>query len=297
MCAIIANPNKNIHGLLEDFSRNDIFMMRLLQVSKAFDAQRKRGEPVQDIHCVILRSDYMIDQPTRSIKLVEYNTIATGFCPLANKVNEVHKYVLDKYGDRLPLNYGLQEKLNAQKFNHRVLLSEDTNRQDMSFSNQVASMIEGLAHGIKLYKEAMGDSYGQRDPWILFVCEDDERNLCDQKLIEMQLQRDCGIFSIRKTFLEVAFQADFDERSKKLSVDGREIGLVYYRTGYQAEHYMIDGDSSQEWDERKWQARQLLECSLAIKCPSIDLHLSTFKKFQQSFSDETMLNEVMGSER
>ena len=30
----------------------------------------------------------------------------------------------------------------------------------MSFSNQVASMIEGLAHGIKLYKEAMGDSYG-----------------------------------------------------------------------------------------------------------------------------------------
>lgn len=47
--------------------------------------------------------------------------------------------------------------------------------------------------------------------------------------------------------------------------------------------------NSQEWDEEKWQTREMLECSLAIKCPSIDLHLATFKKFQQSFSDESLL--------
>ena len=40
----------------------------------------------------------------------------------------------------------------------------------------------------------------------------------------------------------------------------------------------------------------MLECSLAIKCPSIDLHLATFKKFQQSFSDENLLRDVSGSE-
>ena len=35
---------------------------------------------------------------------------------------------------------------------------------------------------------------------------------------------------------------------------------------------------------------------MAIKCPSIDLHLATFKKFQQSFSDENLLRRVCGSE-
>lgn len=60
-------------------------------------------------------------------------------------------------------------------------------------------------------------------------------------------------------------------------MNSKEIAFVYYRTGYRAEHYMVTG--TQEWDETKWQTRTMLECSLAIKCPSIDLHLTTFKKY------------------
>jgi hypothetical protein len=48
-------------------------------------------------------------------------------------------------------------------------------------------------------------------------------------------------------------------------------------------------------NEGAWDARTLLECSRAIKCPSIDVHLTTFKKFQQAFSDEKLLHEVMAS--
>ena len=55
---------------------------------------------------------------------------------------------------------------------------------------------------------------------------------------------------------------------------------------------MIDG----QYDSGKWQARQMLECSMAIKCPSIDLHLSTFKKYQQSFCDSNVLRQVSGSD-
>jgi hypothetical protein len=40
-----------------------------------------------------------------------------------------------------------------------------------------------------------------------------------------------------------------------------------------------------------------MECSRAIKCPSIDVHLTTFKKFQQAFSDETLIKKVMGDEK
>ena len=57
----------------------------------------------------------MIDQPTHSIKLVEYNTIASSFGCLSNKVREMHSYVLQKYRDRLSLNYGLAEDADEYK--------------------------------------------------------------------------------------------------------------------------------------------------------------------------------------
>lgn len=60
---------------------------------------------------------------------------------------------------------------------------------------------------------------------------------------------------------------------------------MYYRTGYQVEQYANDS---------AWDARTLMECSKAIKCPSIDVHLTTFKKFQQAFSDQALLRQVMG---
>jgi hypothetical protein len=33
---------------------------------------------------------------------------------------------------------------------------------------------------------------------------------------------------------------------------------------------------------------------MAIKCPSIDVHLATIKKFQEGLRDEKYLTEVMG---
>ena len=36
-------------------------MARLIAVSKSFNEKRESGAPVQNVHCVILRADYMID--------------------------------------------------------------------------------------------------------------------------------------------------------------------------------------------------------------------------------------------
>lgn len=33
----------------------------------------------------------------------------------------------------------------------------------------------------------------------------------------------------------------------------------------------------------------MLECSMALKCPSVDVQLTTFKKYQQAFGDENLL--------
>ena len=122
---------------------------------------------------------------------------------------------------------------------------------------------------------------------MLFVIEADERNVVDQKIIEVKLQQQFGIFSMRRTLSQIASDGSIDPNTKQLSIDDIEIGFVYFRTGYQAEQYCVDG--TLEWDERKWQAREMMELSMAVKCPSIDFHLTTFKKFQQSFSDENLL--------
>lgn len=110
------------------------------------------------------------------------------------------------------------------------------------------------------------------DLWVLFVIDEGERNICDQKWIEVELFEKYGIKSMRLTLSQVAKRVMRKEEDGALYIDGnREIALVYYRTGYQVEQYV---------NEEAWNARTVLECSIAIKCPSIDVHLTTFKKFQ-----------------
>ena len=47
----------------------------------------------------------MIDQPSNSIKLVEYNTIASSFGILAQKVGILQDYIKEKYGDQINYKY------------------------------------------------------------------------------------------------------------------------------------------------------------------------------------------------
>lgn len=76
-------------------------MKNLLDISLAFNKQ----EVKQDIHLCILRSDYMIDKFTNALKLVEYNTIASSFGCLCQKVTEVQNYIRDKYEGDIQYNY------------------------------------------------------------------------------------------------------------------------------------------------------------------------------------------------
>ena len=67
----------------------------------------------------ILRCDFMIDQPSNSIKLVEYNTIASSFGILSQKVQQIQKYVKTKYGDKIQYqheNCENQEYTDMSKF-------------------------------------------------------------------------------------------------------------------------------------------------------------------------------------
>ena len=62
-----------------------------------------------------------------------------------------------------------------------------------------------------------------------------------------------------------------------------EVSVVYHRAGYELAEY----------DDRGISARLLLEKSLAIKCPSVLSHLTTFKKVQQHLASPGVLERFL----
>ena len=162
---------------------------------------------------------------------MEYNTIAASFLCLSDKVADIHKYVIDKYGDQLSLNYTLRAKEDLHSF---VRQDEDLGGLPIHAPNasQMGEWLDGIAETIRLYKESTGTDAASK-PIVLFIVDDHDRNLCDQKLIEVNLYKRHGIHSLRKSLAEVAAQADFDRETKRLCIAGREVGLVYFRSGYQ----------------------------------------------------------------
>jgi len=65
--------------------------------------------------------------------------------------------------------------------------------------------------------------------------EDNERNKIDQKALETELQFKHGIKSMRLNLTEIKSEIVLDEKTHVITIRGKEIGFVYYRSGYQVE--------------------------------------------------------------
>lgn len=92
---------------------------------------------------------------------------------------------------------------------------------------------------------------------------------------------------IRRNLTELAITAKLGA-NKELMVDGRLVSVVYYRCGYEPEQY----HSQKEWD-----ARLLIERSLAIKCPNIQYHLAGTKKVQQTLAKPDVVAHFLKNEQ
>lgn len=62
---------------------------------------------------------------------------------------------------------------------------------------------------------------------------------------------------------------------------------MYFRHGYAPDHYPT---------EKEWEAREMIERSLAIKCPSIDYQIVGMKKVQQVLTDDSELARFVPNE-
>lgn len=61
-----------------------------------------------------------------------------------------------------------------------------------------------------------------------------------------------------------------------------QVAVIYFRCGYHPDQYPT---------EREWDARLMMEMSLAIKCPSIQYHLAGTKKIQQELAKPGVMNK------
>mmetsp|Transcript_29830 Transcript_29830/g.33271 ORF Transcript_29830/g.33271 Transcript_29830/m.33271 type:complete len:252 (-) Transcript_29830:7-762(-) len=92
---------------------------------------------------------------------------------------------------------------------------------------------------------------------------------------------------IRKSLLDIYNDGKIDGKSKALWIDGQEVSVVYMRSGYSPEHHPT---------QKEWDARLIVEESLAIKCPNIMYHLVGTKKVQQILGDPDVLKKFVPKE-
>ncbi|XP_019696426.1 glutathione synthetase [Harpegnathos saltator] len=166
---------------------------------------------------------------------------------------------------------------------HRFVLQElgyQDELRNLPENNALETLCSGMIEAWSLY--------GESKAIILFVIEDITYNICDQRFHEFEIRRQNPRVSvIRRNLTELAATARLGA-NMELLVDDHVVSVVYYRCGYEPGQY----HSQKEWD-----ARLLIERSLAIKCPSIQYHLAGTKKVQQTLAKPGMVARFLKDEK
>jgi glutathione synthase len=159
-----------------------------------------------------------------------------------------------------------------------------------------------LALGLRTAFEAYSKLGAKHKCCILFLVQDPERNVFDQRHLEYELEMVDPIIPVfRLPFANILANTSIaDTSSRELlyhppynPTSTYEAAVVYFRAGYGPQDYP---------DATAWQARLQIERSKAIKCPSILTQLAGAKKVQQVLattspsSSASVLSRFLGSD-
>jgi len=134
-------------------------------------------------------------------------------------------------------------------------------------NNATKIISRALAHALSLNSVAEGV--------IMMIVNKSETNSTDQRVLEYKLWEDHKVKLIRRSLTDIGERAKLQEATKVLTIDGYNVGVAYYRSGYKPEDYPT---------EKEWEARLIVERSTAIKSPNINYQLVGTKKMQQVLS-------------
>ncbi|KAK5169945.1 hypothetical protein LTR04_005513 [Oleoguttula sp. CCFEE 6159] len=254
----IAWDEEWLKDIVEELLDIDDFILKLWEVHIAV---KKEGY-IQDLSLGLFRSDYMVHvDPSTSearpgLKQVEFNTIASSFGGLSTQVSSLHKYLLSI--DAYP--------------------SANTSSILTSSSLPESKSVPSLAAGLASAHNAYGASRASLPLCVIFLVQDPERNIFDQRHLEYCLFSDRGVRSFRLPFNKILCHTKLSSERTLIYTPPHaptqpyEVTTVYFRAGYSPSDYTSSDD---------WTARLHLEKSAAIKCPSILTHLAGSKKVQQ----------------
>lgn len=243
----VAHDYEFLRDCLQSTIETDKFTALVFSI---YEKVREAGFP-QPLSLGLLRSDYMLDlkaagsDPKKACpKQVEVNTISSSFGGLSPILSTQHKHIMKKLGVTP----------------HEAQMPECKTDSHLS---------KGLLAAWKAYKNEKAA--------ILFVVEEVTYNVCDQRQLEYAMHNvNMHAIVMRRKFSELHHCV---LKEGKLFVDGVEIAVVYYRTGY----------APDQMDEKAWEVRLRMELSVAIKCPSAQYHLAGTKKVQQVLAQPDVL--------
>lgn len=203
----------------------------------------------QSLRFSITRSDYFVTQTheagTEGVRQVEYNTIAASYIGLAGQMAKFHqtwRHVCNESWDLVP--------------NDPV--------------NSVADAFAAAFH-----------AYGATDACVLFVVQPDERNVFDQRLLEIALvERNITVF--RVGLEELGEQSQL--RNGHLVYKGQIVAITYFRAGYRPDELE---------SEKARQGRKLISRSTTISVPDLATHLTGTKKIQQVLTSPELLRTFL----
>jgi len=240
--AVVNQPQFVVDELSRATSSDDEFTLRLLDIyRKTVDTR------TQHLTGGLFRSDYLVDRARtstdegRQIKQVEFNTVSVSFASLATRVTQLHNYM-------------------AQSIRSSV-------HGEVPISNSLTEMADGLAALHRAYDAANAQTL------VLFIVQPGEANVADQRMLEYEMFARHKIVGVRVTLEQVSRKTTLSENNRLVFVPlGLEVSVVYFRSGYGPNDYPTDVE---------WMARERLERSHAIQCPSVLTQLAGTKKMQQ----------------
>eukprot|EP01083_Nonionella_stella_P008634 24923_1 len=261
------------HKLVDRLSRDSKFLISCIKPTASsdpdftgkmlqlYEKQVHDNELNQPYQLGIFRNDFMKNALTKQWGQIELNTIAASFGCLSDLVFKLHEFLLSRY-----------LKLTTEK------LRNDCNiyRPSVNTGNDIASALATAARLVNV-----------ENPIVLVLVQAGDSNVSDQRRIEYVLWNVHNVKCIRRTLLDVYKTGKYG-RNKQLIVDGYAVSVVYYRAGYTPNDYGKEG--------YEWKARELIEFSTAIKCPSIAYHLIGSKVFQTIFNKKEVLLRYLNEE-
>lgn len=252
--------------------------------------QVKEEGYIQDLTLGMFRSDYMLhvpDDATKpSLKQVEFNTISSSFGGLAVKVAQLHTELATFPFLGHSLAYPAHPLFTAASSEGQP----DTITGRPPPNDAVSTLSAALLSAHTAYGSSR--SSPALPTCIVFLVQDDERNLFDQMALSSQLH---PVPTFRLPASKILAYTSIPPVSENPSrpliytppagpTTRFEVSTVYFRALYAPTEYNTP---------TSWAARHHLERSAAIKCPSVLLHLSGSKKIQQVLTDTSSIPSIL----